>query len=122
MAVAAVLVAASVSGVGLWAGYSRSGPRPAPGNAAKAGATVAVGTVPVLAPRLDAVLSGAQRLGPLAGPTSVNLSLGLKLRHVGALDRLLDQGKTVPAAEYDSRFGPAPSLVRSTESWLRARA
>jgi kumamolisin len=49
------------------------------------------------------------------------LSLGLKLRHVTALDELLDQGKTVPAGEYDRRFGPAPGLVRSTESWLRAQ-
>ncbi len=122
MVVAAVTVAASVSGVGLWAGYSRSGPGPAPGNATKAAAATALSTVPVLAPRLGAVLAGAQLLGPLAAPTPVDLSLGLKLRHVAALDRLLDQGKTVPGAEYASRFGPSPGLVRTTEGWLRARA
>ncbi len=120
MVVAAACVAASVSGVGLWAGYLKSGPRPAPGNATEASATTALRTVPVLAPRLGNVLSAAQRLGPLAGPTSINLSLGLKLRDVTALDRLLDQGETVPPAEYDRRFGPAPSLVRSTEGWLRS--
>ena len=118
--VVVVLVAGCVSGVGLWAGYSRSGPRPAPGAATKVGAAMtAPGTVPVLAPELGAVLSGAQRLGPLAGPTFVQLSLGLKLRDAAALDQLLDQGKTVPAAEYDRRFGPAPALVRSTMGWLR---
>lgn len=122
VAMGAVLVAASVSGVGLWAGYSRSGPRPASGGAIRAGAAIiAPGTAPVLAPQLQSVLSEAQRLGPLAGPTVVHLSIGLKLRDPAGLDRLLDQGQTVPAAEYDRRFGPAPALVRSTEGWLRTQ-
>jgi kumamolisin len=122
MVVAAVSVAASISGVGLWAGYSRSSSQPTPGEVAKAGATSpAPGTVAVLAPGFAAVVSGAERLGPLASTTFLNLSLGLKLRDVSALDRLLDQGKTVPAAEYDGHFGPAPGLVRSVEGWLRSQ-
>jgi kumamolisin len=55
----------------------------------------------------------------VAATTFLHLSLGLKLRDVAALDRLLDQGKTVPAGEYDRHFGPAAALVRSAEDWLR---
>ncbi len=120
--VAAVLAAASISGVGLWAGYSRSSSQPAPGEAAKAGATgPAPGTVAVLAPGLAADVPGAERLGPLAPTAFLNLSLGLKLRDVGALDRLLDQGRTVPTAEYDGHFGPAPGSVHLVEGWLRSQ-
>ena len=57
IAMGAFLVAASVSGVGLWAEYSRSGPRPASGAAVRAGAaTSAPGSAPVLAPQLQSVL------------------------------------------------------------------
>jgi kumamolisin len=49
------------------------------------------------------------------------LSLGLKGRDGAALNGLLDSGKSVPAGEYDERFGPDPSLVLSAEEWLRAK-
>ena len=75
---------------------------------------------PVLAPGLGALLSSSRRLGPLGAATVLHLSLGLDGRHTEALDGLLDQGQTVPTAEYDNRFGPDPGLVAATEKWLRA--
>ena len=76
---------------------------------------------PVLAPDLGSVLSSSQHLGPLGPSTLLHLSLGLSGRNPGALERLLDEGKTVPTTEYDSRFGPGPGLVAATEKWLRAQ-
>ena len=78
------------------------------------------GTGTVLSPHIRSVLSGARRLGPLGPSTMLHLSLGLKGRNNAALNTLLDNGKTVPVAEYDDRFGPDPALVAATEKWLRA--
>jgi kumamolisin len=117
----AVSLAVSLSGAGLGVAYSRPGLAPARGGAAGAGAkTKALVTVPVLAPQLGALLSGATRLGPVGDQTVLHLSLGLELRDRAGLEALLDQGRTVPKAEYDDRFGPDPALVGRTEHWLRA--
>ena len=75
---------------------------------------------PVLAPALGTALSWSRPLGPVAPTARLYLSLGLKGRGTAGLERLLDEGRTVPATEYDNRFGPDPRLVAATEKWLRA--
>ncbi len=87
---------------------------------APSGTAAPLGRGPVLAPDLGSVLSSARELGGLGPKTVLHLSLGLDGRDGKALGLLLDQGRTVPALEYDDRFGPAPRRVVAMERWLRA--
>lgn len=67
--------------------------------------------IPKPAPTLAAAIGRAVRLGPAGADVAVHLSFGLKVRNQAELESLIASGRTVSAAEYETRFGPEPALV-----------
>src|SRR5882762_7273829 len=70
---------------------------------------------------LPDAISQAVALGPAGAATEVDLNLGLKGRDPQRLAALLAAGQTVSPAEYESEFGPDPTLAQAAVRLLRAR-
>jgi kumamolisin len=76
------------------------------------GTRQAQAAIPKPPPTLATAIRRASDLGPADRATTVHLSFGLKVRNPDELTALLASGKTVSPAEYATRYGPDPALVR----------